>query len=73
MEGTYGSIDAGEDEVKLSSVEAIGVGVRAVVVVDVLALSSLVERNQQWNARLEVRYVELGVNGVLLEFQTKLA
>lgn len=63
--GTYRGINAREDEVHLSGIEAVGVGVHAGVVVDILALSSLVERDEQGNAGLEVRDVEGGVDGVL--------
>ena len=66
---TYGSVNAGENEVKLSEVETVGVGVHAVVVVDELLLSRLVHRDSNGDAGLPVRNIKGGVHSILFLFQ----
>lgn len=62
---TYSLINAREDEVHLSGVETVSVGIHTRVVVNILLLGILIERNLKRDAGLEVRDVEGGVNSVL--------
>lgn len=62
---TYRSINAREDEVELAKIEAVGVGIHAMIVVNKLALGMFIQRDLQGDTGVEIRYLEGSMNSVL--------